>query len=114
MSKPLEFPNDENGAVLRRLHEQGDDLSQPRNIDFEHIFPTRDRALAFIGDVTTEESAVEISWYAARECWNVRVTRFLIPTHADITAVERELELRALEHGGKADGWGCMSQARDA
>ncbi len=30
MSESPVFPNDENGDVLRRMHEDGDDLSQPR------------------------------------------------------------------------------------
>ena len=33
MSAP-HFPDDENGDVLRRMHEHGDDLSQPRMMDF--------------------------------------------------------------------------------
>ena len=30
----MEFPDDENGDVLRRMAANGDDLTRPRNIDF--------------------------------------------------------------------------------
>jgi len=44
---PNEFPNDENGDVLRRLQNDGDDLTQPRNIDFTVVFPTEDASQQF-------------------------------------------------------------------
>ena len=42
------FPNDDNGQVLQRMHEGGDDLTKARNIDFCFVFPDRTQALAFI------------------------------------------------------------------
>jgi hypothetical protein len=45
MSAPP-FPEDENGDVLRRMYDGGDDLSQARIIDVCFIFPERNRTAA--------------------------------------------------------------------
>ncbi len=37
----MHFPEDENGDVLRRMHEAGMDLLQAHDIDFWHLFPTK-------------------------------------------------------------------------
>ena len=47
MMKLKDIPNDPNGAVLRRMLRNGDDLSQPRNIDFEFIFESRSDAIGY-------------------------------------------------------------------
>jgi len=41
MSEPLKFPADENGDVLRQMHDGGADLTQPRVVDFCFVFPER-------------------------------------------------------------------------
>ncbi|HXI84784.1 MAG TPA: ribonuclease E inhibitor RraB [Verrucomicrobiae bacterium] len=67
MSAPPQFPNDANGAVLRRMFDGGDDLSKPRMLDFCFIFPERHQALAFAELVNEREFEVRISYYEARE-----------------------------------------------
>lgn len=103
-----EFPDDENGDVLRRLLSRGDDLASPRIIDFCFIFPERGQALAFAELVDDRDLSVCISFYEAREIWQVIVKRCMIPTHEQITALELILAHRAESVGGNADGWGCM------
>ena len=34
----MTFPADDNGDVLRRMLTTGDDLTKPRDIDFDHVF----------------------------------------------------------------------------
>jgi hypothetical protein len=106
------FPEDENGDVLRRMVEHGDDLSKARNIEFQHVFPTKSGALAFLGEVSGEGLYVTISWYADERCWNVQVARHMLPGHCEITAMETSLEQAARRHGGNADGWGCLKVDR--
>ena len=109
MSEFPHFPNDTNGAVLRRMFDGGDDLSKPRTLDFCFIFSERQLALAFAELVNEREFEVCISYYEAREMWEAKVRRHMIPTHRDITALESELAARAASVRGKADGWGCMA-----
>lgn len=43
----MNFPNDANGNVLRRMQAAGDDLTRARNIDFTVVFPDGDVAERF-------------------------------------------------------------------
>ena len=108
MTRSATFPDDENGDVLRRMASRGDNLDAPRNVDFEHIFPSVEAALAFTAQVVNRTDIMSISWYDARSSWNVRVTMHMAPTHQGITELERLLDQVARKQGGKADGWGCM------
>lgn len=101
MSTPLEFPSDENGDVLRRMQDGGDDLTQSRVVDFCFVFPERRQALAFAEIVDDRALEVCISYYGEREMREAIVKHHMIPTHQDITA-------HAESVGGEPDGWGCM------
>ena len=103
-----EFPADENGAVLKRLQNAGDDLREPRMIDFYFAFPERRQALAFADIVDGREFEVCISFYEEREMWEATVKRYMVPTYREITDLESALSVKAESVGGEADGWGCM------
>src|SRR6266516_4985330 len=100
-----QFPNDNNGDVLRRMYAAGDDLTQARMIDFCFIFPERQQALAFADIVDDQDKEVCISYYEDREMWEVIVKQYMVPDHSGITAMEGALEVKADSVGGKADGW---------
>jgi hypothetical protein len=105
-----DIPNDENGQVLRRFLEMGDDLTQPRNIEFEFIFGDRSDALQFTAEVLEDkELAVTIDWYEEAGAWNASVTRYMLPVHGAITAFECRISEVASRFGGRADGWGCFA-----
>lgn len=108
----MEFPNDENGDVLRRLESPGDDLSRPRDVDFEVVFSQEDAAQAFAEQIRRlgYEAFVEKTNTAPGFPWDARVVRQMVPSHAAISEFERELERLALPLGGRNDGWGCLSQ----
>jgi hypothetical protein len=105
---PMIFPNDENGDVLRLMESNGDDLTQPRNVDFEHIFDSLADALEFMRDAANHTDALTLSWYDGEKKWNVCVMRHMVPTHPAISDLEASLDKIAHAHGGNADGWGCM------
>jgi len=104
----MTFPHDENGDVLRLMESNGDDLTQPRNIDFEHIFDSLANALDFMRDAANHTDALTLSWYDGEAKWNVCVMRHMVPTHPGISDLEGSLGTIARAHGGEADGWGCM------
>jgi hypothetical protein len=113
MNATPDFPDDENGRLLRRMSDGGDDLTQPRIVDFCFVFPDREQALVFVRDVA-DQTIFEtcLSWYRAKSLWEVIVKREMIPDHARITATESLLTQKANKVGGKADGWGCMQLPR--
>lgn len=116
-----EFPADENGEILQRMQAAGDDLSQPRDIDFSLLFPNEDTAETFAAMMDAEGYDVELGpWEAQGENdpnagkWDVVVTREMVPDHAAITQFEKELSGIAMPFGGQKDGWGCYQYEADA
>ena len=108
MITPPNIPNNANGAVLRRLWDSGDDLSQPRIIEFFHSFVTRRQALDFAELVDDRQLEVCISYNEEENKWDAIVKRYMIPTHHDISDQELLLARHAESVDGRADGWECM------
>src|SRR5438094_5124768 len=101
MTESTEFPDDENGHVLRRMHDNGDDLTSPRMIDYCFLFPERRQAVAFADDFDERDLEFCIAYYEERSMWEVVVKRWMNPTHQAITALERRLIAHAKSFGGE-------------
>jgi hypothetical protein len=110
MVHATDIPDDENGAVLRSMLKDGDDLSKPRMIDFCHIFTERWQALKFAESVDDRELEVCISYNDERDMWDAIVKRFMVADHREITAFELSMAEKAKSVGGLSDGWGCFVQ----
>ena len=112
MRFPNEFPDDENGDVMRRMQRNGDDFTKPRDIDFSVVFPSEIAANEFAGRFRQSGYKVSVEeWDGNRELpWDVTITRFMLPNHAKITEMEETLNLAAFPLGGRKDGWGCLTQ----
>jgi hypothetical protein len=106
------FPSDLNGDVLRRMVENGDNLSVPRDIDFIVVTPDAEAAARFAevvgkwGLALTVEHADVVTTLP----WEVRVVSHMLPTHEGITQLEQRLGHEAALVGGRNDGWGCFEQ----
>lgn len=101
---------DENAGVLRDMAAAGDDLGKPRPMDFNHLFPTRDGAIAFARHVDAEGFTPVVRPYDKPGFpFDVTVTTEpVIPTCDYITTTEQRLAAIAAQYQGRADGWGCM------
>ncbi len=106
------FPDDDNGEVLRRMQSHGDDLTLPRDIDFSVLFKSREGAEQFCNYFSKRGfvSKIKSPSYSPAYPWDTPVVNHMVPTHAAITAFEDELERIAAPLGGKNDGWGSISQ----
>ena len=106
------FPDDENGDILFRMYSDGDDLSAPRDVDFNVVLPDRAAAKKFgdhfhkLGYKVTAEKARTVPELP----WDVNVVKHMLPTHEGVTAFEAELDAVASPLGGRNDGWGCFEQ----
>jgi hypothetical protein len=115
----MDFPDDENGAVLRALQENGVDLMVERRVDFEHLFPSQDQAEAFAAALAAAGTDMFVAPPDDEDLeeditdWNVTVSRAMVPTHAAISAAEAELDAVAQRRGGRADGWGFLVDEAD-
>jgi hypothetical protein len=105
------FHDDANGAVLRQMAADGDDLTVPREFAFSVIFPTEDAALKFA--VALLKRGQKVSFSGVEEdsepFWLVQAHPYMIPTHERISGYQYLLEIEAESLGGQAVGWGCES-----
>ena len=112
MADISDFPNDENGDVLRRMQSNGDNLSVARDIDFTVVLPSANAAETFASHFQElgHKVSIENSDCVPDLPWDVVVVNNMVPTHAAITAFEKSLEDFAQTRGGRNDGWGCFNQ----
>jgi ubiquinone/menaquinone biosynthesis C-methylase UbiE len=106
-----QFPDDENGAVLRDMAKQGIDLVSPRMMDFEHCFPDEAAARGFLAAVvgTVREAHLFPADPEEGTGWEVQCRERMVPTHTAIAETERRLADVAARFGGYPDGWGSLS-----
>ena len=105
------FPNDANGDALRRMEVQGDDLTKPRNIDFNVVFAEGAAAEEFAEHFRTlgHEVSVEATETDQDFPWDVVVVKHMAPSYDGVTDFETLLQSVADRWGGYNDGWGCFS-----
>lgn len=108
----LDFPEDDNGDVLRRMQRNGDTLTISRDVDFTVVFVIEDAAREFAKVFGERGYRVSVTESGCKPDlpWDVLVVRDIVPTHAGITEFENELQEVAEGLGGLNDGWGCINQ----
>jgi hypothetical protein len=106
-------PDDDNGDALRRLEEQGDDLTKARNVDFSVVFPIESVAQRFEEHFRAQGSTASV--YFSEEMkefpWNVNIVKSMAPSHRKIGEFETSLQEVADALGGHNDCWGCFSES---
>jgi hypothetical protein len=106
-----DFPDDENGRVLKMMLEQGDDLSISRDIDFSVVFLKLENAAKFgesIQKIGLNFEIIEAD--VDRDFnWDVTVTRNMVPEYSAICHFEQSLQSLSASLDGWNDGWGCLS-----
>ena len=108
------FPQDENGEVLWRLSQHGDDLSIAREVDFSLDFETEQAALECGMFLFKAEFRIQLDPPMEDDAdspWTVQVIHWMVPGHAEITHLEGYLKDVAGHYGGDCTGWGCMQVA---
>jgi hypothetical protein len=107
----MQFPDDENGEVLRRMQAHGADLTYPRNLDFTVVFPDQQSAENFVKEMNASGHTASAAFTQTRDQfpWDVLAVKHMIPAHTNITEFESFLESHAAVYGGQNDGWGCIS-----
>jgi hypothetical protein len=106
------FPNDANGDALRRMEAEGDDLSRPRNVEFNIVFADERSAEEFAKQfrVLGHEVSVEAAETDQDFPWDVVVVNHMAPSYDGVSAFESLLKSVADRWGGHNDGWGCFSE----
>jgi hypothetical protein len=103
--------SEENAEVLQRMRAEGDDLTQPRDIDFSVVFADELSAKAFADQLDRVEVSVSVEQSDVAEGlpWDVTVTKKMLPENEVIAEFEEFLADVATGYGGRNDGWGCFN-----
>jgi regulator of RNase E activity RraB len=104
-----DFPDDADGGALRRIANDGSDMSKPMFVNFQVAVP----------DEAAAKTLAEVAWklgyrvgiYASPECgmpWTCECSTRMLATHDGVLAVQRELGEIGARVGGRPDGWGTF------
>jgi hypothetical protein len=100
-----DYPDDDDGEVLRQVAAAGADMSKPMRIDFTIDVPDGERArslaeriaaLGYEPSVFVDDESGAISLYCAR---------VMLATHEGVVAAQAELNSLCIPFGAECDGW---------
>jgi hypothetical protein len=97
------FPDDATGEALRSLWAYGDNLVDERPVYFSVLFTSRDSALKFAMHFLCLNYTCKLLDNDA--CFEVFLSRTMLPSYDGITALERELKDVAKPLEGRNNGW---------
>ncbi len=103
------YPRDADGDALRRVAEEGSDMSRPMVVDFMIATGSESagRAIAAAVGPLGYATSVELDG-DGRDRWTVYCTRTMALTYESVIAAQRELDAAARPLGGYSDGWGTF------
>ena len=108
------FPNDENGNTLWHMYRDGDDLSQPHEIEFMLSFQEQiaaERCALTLLRQQQKISVVPDPEHASE--WLLTLYITLYPNYIEITELEQWLHDVAASMGASYQGWGCIAYVFD-
>ena len=105
------YPDDDNGNVLWQMAEDGDDLSEPHEIEYSIAFQEQSQAEKCALYLLQEEQ--KITLFVDEESdvseWIITIYVYMEPEYSDIVDLEQWFTKIAEQFGGEYDGWGCMA-----
>ncbi len=110
-----QFPDDDNGNVLWQMHEDGDDLTEPHEIEYSIAFTTQEQAEKCALYLLAEEQKISLFQDEESDAveWIITIYVYMEPEYSDIVDLEQWFTKIAEEHGGEYAGWGCMAYVYD-
>ena len=103
-----DFPNDADGDALRRVAADGNDMTAPMVIDFPVVVPAETPANQFAAVASAKGYMVHLWRDGDDGNWDVICAIDMVPTHADVVRIQRELTELAKPFRGYCDSWGTF------
>jgi hypothetical protein len=106
----MQFPDDDNGAMLQAMAESGIDLTQALEVDFFLVFDDQRDAESALEALSQQDQDGELELVFNEEItkWELIVAINMVPAYDALVAKETELNTFAAEFDGMTDGWGVM------
>ena len=107
-----DLPDDADGDAIRRVIEDGADLTKPMEIDFAVAFPTRDAGTRFQRALGDKGFRTSLEHDEGGTTWTCYCAKTMMLTYGSVTGVQGELDEIAKAFGGQIDGWGTFGNAQ--
>ncbi len=111
------YPDNDNGNLLWEMYEDGDDLTEPHEIEFSIVFETLEQAEKCALHLLQQEQKISLFQEDPEESgsnlWVLNAHVTMIPEYEDIEDLEEWFTRIATEFNGEYDGWGCMTYLYD-
>lgn len=102
------FPNNDTGQALKRLSDDGADLSLPMEFDFFIAIPSERLGLRIASEVSRLDFETSVEFDSEVNEWTCYCTKKIIPSYENIEKIEQELSQIASKLGGNYDGFGSF------
>lgn len=112
-----QFPDNDNGNVLWQMVEDGNDLTEPHEVEFSIVFEKQEQVEKCALHLLHQEQ--KISLYQEElhsdgsDMWVLNIHINMMLEYNDIADLEEWMTRIAQEFDGEYDGWGCMSYIYD-
>ena len=106
------YPNDADGDALRKVAENGADMSRSMVIDFSVEVPDERTARRVAEVVAAHGFDPSISEDDDSDSWSVYCSKSMLATYEGVVAVQVELSELLSPHGGICDGWGTFGNTQ--
>jgi regulator of RNase E activity RraB len=103
------YPNDADGEALRRVANDGSNMSKPMYINFQVAVPDESAAKGLAE--AAYKLGYRVSIYASPECilpWTCECSTRMLATYKGVLAVQEELAELGKQFRGRPDGWGSF------
>lgn len=116
----MQFPNDDDGNVLKQLHEMGFDFCNEIEVEFTVAAPNEEamasiekaaRNAGYDAEGYFDEGELEVDEEITEEneefapSWTVYVTKVVKLEYDQLVAIQKDLDQLSVPFGGKSDGW---------
>ena len=104
----MNIPNDADGDAMRRIIDDGSDLSKPMDVDFMIACPSIPVAEAIAPLADQKGYKVEISHDPEDDSITFYCMKSMLLEYDELIRIQDELDQLAKPHGGYIDGWGTF------
>jgi hypothetical protein len=110
----MDFPDDDNGAILRCLQDHRFNFDVDHPVDFFALLPSEEAAEAvaqiFRDQQSTDKTITDIEVRTALDGKQLElvITKVMRVTHEGVTQFENSLEKLCKKQKGTTDGWGVL------
>ncbi len=107
------YPDDSDGDTLRRVAENGSDISHPMIIDFLLTVPDEGVAHRVAGLVEAHGFDPSIYRDDDNGSWSVLCAKSMLATYDGVVEVQAQLKVLVEPHGGACDGWTTFGNSHE-